>query len=689
MAILAVALVMAGYVALNPRRGSAWPPAALPRGNVLLVTLDTVRADRVRPAPDSRLAPVLGQLMREGRAFTNAYTHAALTLPAHASILTGLLPPAHGVRGNGSFRLSETHVTLAERLGAAGYQTAAFVGAFVLDARFGLQQGFDRYDGVTDERSFAQDFAFAERRADRVLAAAEQWIVSAAAPDSSRPWFAWVHLFDAHAPYDAPASLVPDPYENEIAYVDRELGGLLQRLQARGTLDRTLIVVTSDHGEGLGEHGESTHGLFAYDSTMRVPLVFHAPGIGSGVHDELSTHVDILPTVLDIVGVGIGDGLPGQPLRLAIADPDGSRDAYLEAMDGWLTAGAAPLTALVAGSWKFVEAPDRELYDLTSDPKEERNQFAAQPERANGMARLLRPLAQATSAAPLVRRDEEAEARLRSLGYVSSPASSPATFVAADDPKRVLPLYERFLKVLAAPEAGRVEELLAIVRARPSFVAARLTAASMLINGGQGADAVALLEDARRPDAPLALRERLGAALLAAGRADDAEGVLAEATSHQDASADAWNALGVARAARGKSEEARAAFDRAVTLAPDAARFLFNRALAHLEAGDAANANADLAALTTRHTQFVDGWRVLADTRFRHGDRAGAVEAWQRVVALAPADLDSLFNLSVTLHDLGRTEDARRAAAAFIAQARPEQYRKEIALLEGFGRIKN
>lgn len=683
--VLATALAALAYVAVTREAPTRWPATALLRGNVLLITLDTVRADRVRPPDGLPLTPALGRLMREGRAYTNVYSHAPLTLPAHASILTGLHPPGHGVRGNGSYRLAPEHLTLAERLQVSGYRTGAFVGAFVLDARFGLDQGFDYYDGVSDERLFAQDFAFAERRADAVLANAERWVLSGAPENNARPWFAWVHLFDAHTPYDAPGALAPHPYDNEIAYADHHLGAFLDRLRARGALDRALIVVTADHGEGLGDHNERTHGLFAYDATLRVPLIVRAPGLGHGVHDMLATHADIVPTVMDVVGLEAEAALPGRSLRQVTEDSGSARVAYLEAMDGWLTAGAAPLAAIVDGGWKFIEVPEPELYDLAVDPNEAKNRFASEPDRARAMALRLKRLGQGTIAPTPAPRDVEAEARLRALGYASPSlrATAISGFVSNDDPKAVHPLYERFLEILSTPEQGRVDELIEIINARPSFVAARLTAASLLIEAGRPADAVALLGDeARAPGAPIAVRERLGAALLAAGRVDDAARVLEEASSDPHASADAWNALGVARATQGRVTEAAVAFDRATLLAPNAARFLFNRALSRLQAGDLTGAETELTALTAQHPDFVDGWRALADRRFQQGDRAGAVDAWQRVLAQAPSDLDALFNLAITLRDLGRNKDARRAAAEFTAKASPAEYRKELAALQ-------
>ncbi|MGE3274820.1 MAG: sulfatase-like hydrolase/transferase [Vicinamibacterales bacterium] len=680
-AVLVAVAALGAWWALDRGRAATWPAGALRGGNVLLVTIDTLRADRLRPD----VMPGLSALADRGHRFTRAYSQAPLTLPSHSSILTGLRPPAHGVRGNGAFRLPDAQVTLAERLHDRGYRTGAFVGAFVLDPRFGLAQGFDAYDAVDDDRPFAGEFGFAERRAADVLAPAATWILGA----TSQPWFAWVHLFDPHAPYEAPgASRDMSAYDEEAHYADAQLTAFLDRLRAAGALDRTLVIVTADHGESLGEHGEQTHGLFAYDATMRVPLVAIGPGLGRGVHDQPATLIDIVPTVIETLGLPPDTSLPGRPLRDVAATGSDTRALYLEAMDGWLAARSAPVTAVVADGWKLVEVPDGELYDLRTDPGETDNLWSREPTRRRELEARLAELTagpRAASTAPAA--DSEAEARLRALGYASGGAPPPdagARFSQADDPKVVLPVYERFLDLIGAGQPDPAA-LLAIVAKRPSFEAARLAAASMLIDGGRPDEAIAALQPAASaPGASLALRERLGAALLAAGRPDDAVSVLADASTDPGASADAWNALGVARAQTGDPAGAQAAFDRAVTLAPASARFRFNRALAHLQSGDIAAAEADLVALTGTAPGMADGWRLLATLRHRRGDLRQAVDAWRHVAALAPDDTDTLFNLAVTLRDLGDTEEAGAWAAKFDAAIPPGSHpaeRRELASL--------
>jgi len=665
--VLAAGLTLIGtsWVGCTADKAPPWPAAGVASGNVLLVTLDTLRADRL----NDRVMPRLSALARSGHRFRNTYTH--------ASILTGLLPPAHGVRGNGAFRLGETHRTLAERLKSSGYRTGAFVGAFVLDERFGLARGFDRYDSVDDDRDFAADFAFAERAAPAVLSAASQWIREA----DSRPWFAWVHLFDAHAPHDASPAAGLGPYDDEVHLMDARLGAFLDQLSEDGRLSKTLVVVTADHGESLGEHGESTHGLFAYDATMRVPLVVSGPGIGIGDHAAPAALVDLVPTVLDAVGLPADPTLAGRSLRL-LSEPASGRPIYIEAQEGWLAAGAVPVTAVVEGGLKFIELPVPELYDLATDPGEARNLYAESPDRARPLAAALRSILSAPAVSSPAPRDADADARLRSLGYVAGGArTAGGAFTAVDDPKNVLPLYERFLSILSGG-GNDISGLSAIVEERPAFIAARMAASSLLIESGRAREAVAMLVDAAgAPDAAGALTERLGAAYLAAGQPAEALRVLTVAVAGPNASADAWNGLGVARAQTARPAEARAAFDEAARLAPGSARIRINAAMARLEAGDPEGAMATLTRLTADRPEALDAWRLLATLRHGRGDLAGAVDAWQRIVAADRRDFDSLFNLAITLRDLGRTDDARTAARRFTAAAPRPEYGREAALL--------
>jgi arylsulfatase A-like enzyme len=334
------ALAWLGFLAFLAGCSADPPRLAEPGGaagmNVLVVTVDTLRADRLGCYGHAGArTPTIDGLAGNWLRFERATTVSPITLPSHASIFTGLEVPNHGVRHNGTFRLSPDHTTLAERFSAAGYDTAAFVSAYVLERRFGLSQGFDKYDDRFDAHDPGPG-SYPERPADRVTDRVIERLDSRGRA-SDRPFFAWIHYFDPHGPYEPPApfdeSFAEAPYDGEVAFVDRELGRLLRALD---THEETLVVFTSDHGEGLGDHGEVTHADLIYDSTMRVPLIISNPRLfpgGEVVHDRLAATIDVVPTVVALVGLpgATGASSPLDGVDLAAA-PDDDRAVYLETL---------------------------------------------------------------------------------------------------------------------------------------------------------------------------------------------------------------------------------------------------------------------------------------------------------------------------------------------------------------------
>ena len=561
---------------------------ALRGANVLLVTIDTLRRDRLGAyGSASGLTPTLDRLAGTGLRYTRAFSHVPLTLPAHTSILTGLTPRHHGVHNNLAFRLDDRVPTLATMLKDAGYRTGAFVGAFVLDARFGLARGFDTYDDRYPRETGAPTFRISERRAAEVLKAAGDWIL-ARGPALEAPWFAWVHLYDPHAPYEAPQEFraARAPYDAEVAYTDAMLGLFLDRLRAASALNRTLIVVTGDHGESLGDHGETTHGLFAYDATLAVPLLMDGPTIGPGIVDEPVGHVDIVPTVLDLAGIAAPRDLDGESL----VHRGAQRTIYFEALDANLTRGWAPLTGLVSGNWKYIDLPIGELYNLDADPLEKTNLANRDRPRFDVLARALDLL---RSSQPAVGRpsalDADAVARMRSLGYVGTSAVQTAKlYTDADDPKRLVALSERFNTALDAFNHGRGPEALgiltAIVHERPDFITARASAATVLLAEGRAADAVALLREAPvdQGESP-ELLAKLGAALREAGDLRGAAVALERSRQAGNQNPELLNDLGVVYAALDRTADARAMFDELLRRDPNAAGTWFNLGMFELQ----------------------------------------------------------------------------------------------------------
>ena len=367
-----VALFTLAASCSRPPAGPSDPPPSPAVENVLLVTVDTLRFDAVGFAGnEASLTPVLDRLAATGRNFAHAHAHSVMTLPSHTSILTGLYPYQHQVRDNAGFRLGDKIPTLATELRAAGFATAAFVAAYPLDSRFGLDRGFGLYDDAYNARGRDQVFVHSERSGSEVVKAARKWWLEY---DGQRR-FLWVHLFEPHAPYQPPepfASRFEDnPYLGEVAAVDTYLAPLLEPFIA-GQEPPTLIILTADHGESLGEHGEATHGLFAYDSTLRVPLVVWGPGVTPGRDSQAARHVDLVPTILDTLRLDVSAGLPGRSLFSEPTDPT-EGESYFESLSTNFTLGWAPLRGVIKDGMKYIDLPVPELYDLQSDPGEERN----------------------------------------------------------------------------------------------------------------------------------------------------------------------------------------------------------------------------------------------------------------------------------------------------------------------------
>jgi len=349
---------------------------ALPRNgnlNVVLITIDTLRADALSSYGGPAHTPNLDRLANGGARFTFAHAHTVITLPSHTSILTGHFPYETGIRDNSGFRVHDGTQTIANRLKALGYATGAFVGGFPLTKRFGLTPGFDVYDDQMPEQHGAIEASMPERPADQVVSRALAWIDA-----QHSKYFVWIHLYDPHSPYRPPADLLAQyrsqPYFGEVAFVDRALGPLLERLKPISP--STLVIVTADHGESLGEHGEATHGMFAYESTLHVPLIIADPALSTGghVYDAPVRHIDLLPTILDAVGAPPDPSLPGHSLRevfLGRASADAS--SYFEAMTYNLVRGWAPLRGVLSGREKYIDLPIPELYYLASDPGEATN----------------------------------------------------------------------------------------------------------------------------------------------------------------------------------------------------------------------------------------------------------------------------------------------------------------------------
>ena len=661
--------------------------------NVLLVTIDTLRADALGSYGGPAATPNLDRLAAGGVRFEFAHAHAVVTLPSHASILTGEYPFEHGIHDNSGYRLPADRPTLATMLRAEGFATGAFVAAFPLDSQFGLDAGFDVYDDRFGHAEGPSDFTIAERPAEAVVAVARDWIEAQA-----ERWFAWVHLFDPHAVYRPPppfdARYAASPYHGEVAYTDHALGPLLATVG--GGARPTFVVVTSDHGEALGEHGERTHGLFAYEATLRVPLILaqvgpraaERPGDGV-VASAPARHVDILPSVLDALALPAPPALPGRSLvDPAPADADAEPLSYFEALSASLNRGWAPLRGVLAGRDKYIDLPLAELYDLEADPAESDNLVAGRAGRAGELAALLEDVPASDPLDRRVAETAEVAERLQSLGYLRGSAPAKESYTAADDPKRLAHLDEAIHRGVDLFQRGRAREAIDVYRGviaeRPELELAHRHLAFLHWSQGEVDEAIAVLTGAR--DAGIASPSaagQLGIYLAESGRADEAVPLLEALVAGERPPLDPLNALGIAYARRGDADRALRTFERVVELDPDNAMALENIGTVHVQRGDraaAATAFERAVALAPRSSRAHAGLGVV---QLRGGDREAAVASWTRAVELDPANFDALFNLATELVNAGDPAAARPYLERFVRTAPPAFYAADIRRLAG------
>jgi arylsulfatase A-like enzyme/Flp pilus assembly protein TadD len=657
--------------------------------NVLLVTIDTLRPDRLSCYSQKYLqTPQIDGLAARGVLFERAFAHAPLTLPSHASILLGSTPLAHGADDNGMRVVPRGVPSLPKTLKAAGYATGAFVSAFPLDTRFGLNEGFDVYDDKYPARPAAA-LDFPERPAEKTMAAALDWLAR-----QNGPWFLWVHLYDPHSPYAPPepyaSRFAADPYSGEVAYVDETLGRLFGAIDGRGETGRTLVVLTADHGESLGEHGEMTHGYFAYNSTIHVPLVVAAPGLAPSRVKDLVSHEDIFPTVCDVLGLPAPGDLPGQSFRpLLEGRTRKTRPVYFEALEGYYHHGAAPLRGVIDGPMKFMDSPVPELYDLRNDPDEAKD-LASMAEIARYKKVLDRTMASETAAhggraARLT--DRETAERLRSLGYASGPpAPARKDFGTADDLKTLLPLEQKLVEAATLAKEGRPDEsarlLEDLIALRPGFTRAYAQLAELEYSLGRGDGHLRALErGALANPGDFTMVSALGIALVERGDFGRGIEVLGRALALFDEDPNVWGSLAEAYWKTGELDKADETFHRALALAPGDAIVNGNLGNLYVEWG-LRTRNADLVrrsfahfetalatdpSLASVHNGLGSAWKIAGDT-------ARAVASWEKAASLDPAYSLPVYNLGLAALEAG---DKPRALALF---------RKYLALKgEGIG----
>ncbi len=678
-----VLLVLLGALAYWRIPSKSFVLRRSPDRNVLLVTIDTLRADALGAYGGRAATPNLDRLAAHGARFTFAHAHSVLTLPSHASILTGRYPYQHGLRDNAGYRLPADQPTLATRLKSLGFATGAFIGGFPLERRFGLSSGFDTYDDRVGETGAEVTFSENERRADVVVGSAVNWI----GHQSSR-WLAWVHLYDPHSPYRPPdewlARYRSEPYLGEVAWTDFALGPLLDRLATQPR--PTLVIVTADHGEALGEHDELTHGVFAYESTLHVPLIVSEidPGrrdVPEGIVVTAPVrHVDVLPTVLDALDGGTDSSLSGASLTPVIGSRGGDdRASYFESMAPSLERGWAPLRGVISGRDKYIDLPIPELYDLADDAGEQRNAASARRDRLQVLASLLREFDTAPPARPKIESAATVE-RLRALGYVSP--TSPAArrdYTEADDPKRLIALDRKLQEAIVAVQDGRGTEAIGIfqdlIARRPDDAEAYIDLSIAYWQTDQQDRAIATLQTAvKRGLTQRELRVKLGTCLALSGHGAQAVPIL-EGLAPDDP--DAENALGLAYAQVGRTADALRAFRHVLQIDPASGLALENIATVQRNAGDRAAAEASLRQAIALDPTLAGAHTALGILLVESNRQPEAIHEWTEAVTLDPGNLGALYDLTVALSASGRLAEARSYGVRFL-QAAPATMRQQI-----------
>lgn len=559
----------------------------------LLITLDTLRRDSLGYIGGHDRTPALDALAGDGARFDLAVTPVPLTLPAHVTMMTGLDPPNHGIRDNGQV-LSPQIPVLAEQLAGAGYDTAAFVSAFVLQSRFGLDRGFATYD---DQLRDGAGREVLERPAAASVAAARGWLEQR----GDAPWFAWLHLYDPHHPYHPPDGfLAPgEPtgsraaYDAEVAAVDAALAPLLEYVR---TLDREVVViVTADHGEAFGEHGEIEHGLFVYDTTVAVPMLWHAPGRIAPARFERAVPrlADIAPTVLELAGLPARPGQDGASLRPLLAG-EGDRElapAYIETTVPWSSYGWAPLRGWRERGHKLIDAPTPEVYDLAADPGELRNLAGSAQDHADRLWRGLDGfLAGAQAPAAAVDEDPDTLARLASLGYLGTGQSASTPDPDAPDAKDRIAEYQGLMRAQDLRNRGQVEQAMQayaeVLDQQPRSPVALLRLAQMQAARGELKPAIALFRrlvevQPGNAEAHFGLAD----ALVADRQFEAALRPWQETIALQPRRSGAWSNMASTLGWLGRYPEAVDAFERAIEIDPDDARLQHNLAAAAEAAG--------------------------------------------------------------------------------------------------------
>jgi arylsulfatase A-like enzyme/Tfp pilus assembly protein PilF len=648
---MAAAALLASCKPSENHGGSGAAPAMRPL-NLVVVTIDTLRPDHLHCYGYSKIeTPNLDAIARAGVLFENAVTQAPLTPPSHASIFTGLNPPAHHVRDTGGFVLQPSTTTLATILQQQGWETAAFISSAVLKKLFGFNQGFAVYDDQMPRPGKGHEFdEDAERRAGETVDHAVRWLEA----QSGKPYFLWVHIYDPHAPYQPPAPFREKYkdrlYDGEIAYADHELGRLFDAIRKKSP-GNTLIAVLSDHGESLGEHGEYTHGVFLYDATLRIVFLLSGPGVPAGARIQPQARtIDFLPTILALMGGRPPAAVQGVSLTPCFAGKDSATLSYAETLYPKINMGWAELRAIRTNRWKYIRAPKPELYDLSQDPGEMHNVIQGHETEVRKFEARLNSVIGSDGVEKVATSvvDERTLSQLRSLGYVSGFVSRSYDLKGEGiDPKD----RTGVLKLLETVESGGLPMPRRIEMLRQ-----------------------ALAEDTSDPH----IYYELGAAYERAGRSADAMKLYRSAIANGIQSGRLHSRLADLLVRAGQKDEAIPEYEKASQFNPSDLQSQANLATAYMEKGRLGDAERVYKWTLTIDPGYGTAYNGLGVIAIQRRDTATARCYFEKAVQLDPELADADLNLGLIYKMAGDRARARECFRAFLAKASPEQYGQVI-----------
>jgi arylsulfatase A-like enzyme/Tfp pilus assembly protein PilF len=676
-------LAAAGLVVVRrPSLARSWRGGGA--ANLLVVTIDTLRADHVGSYGHAAArTPRLDGLAARGLRFARAATVTPLTLPAHSSLFTGTFPARHGVRDNGGYYLGDEHATLAETLRDRGFRTGGFVSAFVLDSRWGIHQGFERYFDDFDLSRFdkAHGMDAIQRPGQETVDAAVAWLRQ----DHDRPFFLWVHLYDPHTPYAAPPEWAQQfprtasgAYDAEIAFADAQLGRLLDVLDGDGRLARTVVAVLADHGEMLGEHGEATHGFFVYDAAVRIPLVVAGPEVPARVVDDQVRIVDVMPTVLELLRVPAPAGVQGTSL-LPLAR--GARLNLLAVSESWFPRfhyGWSELVAIQDERFKLIRAPRPELYDLQRDAGERSDLAATETRQREVLERaldgMLARLGNAKAAAPEAL-DADAAERLEALGYVGGAVSARhLEDRPRGDPKDKIHLYNLLKEASTASAEGRIEDAIGTARRAlagdPEILEGHMLLGNFLAKSGRREEALAAYRRALALD-PEHQQTIFQLALTykEMGRLSDARVGFERAQKLDPRNARVALQLADLDLREGRLAEAEAGLRKALEGKVDRSRFLLKLGECYVEMKRWADAEKALTEALADNARLETAHFNLGLIHEERGRPEAAMEAYRRELEVNPKGYRAAFNLAKLVQRGGRPAEAAALFAKTVSLA--------------------